>query len=205
MPQQAVQDALKSIHEYAIKCLAQTEELRELAPHLGNPVQSLRPRALLDGVVAAVKVRLPPSFHFHIENKAPEMTYLLGREKVLAWCFTQIIENSHNHGGSEVRVTIRPLQTESMPKSMSGDLLEVDRFLEFAFEDDGPGVDSRYLNEVFEWKKAHLKTRGRGEAMALCKVYVGHMDGMIWCSLSDETGLRAGALKMHLALPLELR
>jgi len=186
-------ETVVQIRKAAEEGYARAAELVEMAPHLGQQVHPVKPIFVVKSVIDALRPRLP-NFQFAVINDCADHVIVRARDKVLAWCFTQIVENSYKHGGTKVSVRLRKVERGSVQATVGED-----EYIEITFEDDGPGVPEDCLEEVFAWKKERLKPRGRGEAMALCRLYIQHMNGQAWCSRSPS-----GALATHIALPLAL-
>lgn len=132
----------------------------------------------------ALSIQHGGMIHVQFSENCDRNLTVAGREKVLSFCFGQILENSHGHGAKRVQVDVR-----RSSRTQPGSLAERE-VVEIMITDDGPGVPEDCIEEVFAWKKERLRVKGRGEAMPLCRLYIRQMDGEMWCENATPTGLR---------------
>jgi signal transduction histidine kinase len=172
------------IQRLAADGLRKAEDLVEMAPHLGQPVLPIKPVYVLGSVMESFR---DGKLHLDLRRECDDHITVLGRHSVLAFCLGQVLQNSRQHGATNVEVTVRTGQSPS----------KSDQVIEIILRDDGPGVPSAYVREIFEPQKENLKTMGRGEALGLCRLYIRHMGGEM-----DAEEVKPHGLAVLVRLPI---
>jgi len=171
---EAFDSRIGKIRDAATEGLREATALVEMAPHLGQPVKPVMPVHILRSVIDTMKAGLGKNIRISLTQNCSQDLTVLGRENVLVFCFTQILENCAKHGASTADISIGSENSR----------------LTIVVSDNGPGVPKGCLEEIFTFKRDKLQVRGRGDAMPLCRVFIGHMSGEIWSEAASPRGLR---------------
>ncbi len=144
---------------------------------LNDPAQMVRERCDTATVLQEVKENAD---HLIRQRQATVTHDALPEVYVNRTQLTQLLQNlvcnAIHH--SEKPVTIRVSAEE-----------QKDMYL-FRVADNGPGIDSAYLQKIFEPFKrlSHNETQGAGLGLAICKKIVEFYNGKIWCESTPGSG-----------------
>ena len=206
-PNSEISERLTAIRQEATQGNKEALRLVNMAASLELPLRLCNPVQSLTTAVEDLKQKLPLNFQIQLFRECPQDTQIAGREDVLSWCFTEIMSNSYTYDAKliviRVRLTARgsvqpTIESRAADKASSRAQTLDESWLHLTFEDDGPGVSSDHYEDVFALEKEYLTPKGYGNAMYLCRIYIKHMRGVMWCSRSDDLG----GLQMHIAVPL---
>ena len=140
---------------------------------VGNPTSMVDTRSLVQSVVDAINP--PDQIHVVVAGNMPEVK---ADELRLGQVFQNLIENAvKHHGGPEGNVEVGCRET--------------DGFCEFSVRDDGPGIDPRYHQRIFQiFQTLHSRdeVESTGIGLSLVKKIVEDNGGTVWVDSKGVPG-----------------
>jgi signal transduction histidine kinase len=103
--------------------------------------------------------------------------WVFGREQMLRWVFREVVANSLKYGGQDVHIQVS---------------LEVSDKVVTVIEDDGPGIGSSELSDLFtvRGRDSSRERGGGGMALVGARAFLETMRGTIEAEPVSPRGLR---------------
>ncbi|MEM8699877.1 MAG: ATP-binding protein, partial [Pseudomonadota bacterium] len=150
----------------------------------GDPAREIDTEALLDEVRSGI---LPESFGLTVDGALPDLTAQPNEVMLLLQCLLSNVVKHHDRDRGRIKITTQ--------RGCAGLTLKV--------EDDGPGIDPRFREKVFEMfstLKPRDEVEGSGIGLAMVRKIVDLWGGSVVLEDSDLGGL---CVRIDLPSPFE--
>ena len=132
-------------------------------------IRSVNPHQIVETSIMAVHVTAKEK-GITIEKKMEEtLPKIEADPDKISWVLNNFLTNAIKFSPSNSDISIRVKKT--------------DKHISFAVTDQGPGIDEKYLDRIFERYfqiPGHSDKKGSGIGLAICKEFIEAMGGKIW-------------------------